>query len=113
MKIVLDGERCTGHGRCYAVGAPFYESDDDGYCSPPPEHVPHDLEDGRLVQQLPETLPGQRLIVEEEQHLTTQHVAADATVGSRSDAVSRCGPGITSISSRGSTLSIPSSPGCG
>lgn len=45
MRIVLDAELCTGHGRCYAVGAPFYEPDDDGYCSPPPEDVPPDLED--------------------------------------------------------------------
>ena len=48
MRIVLDTERCTGHGRCYAVGAPFYEADDDGYCSPPPEHVPAELEEAAL-----------------------------------------------------------------
>jgi ferredoxin len=46
VRIVLDTERCTGHGRCYDVGAPFYESDDDGYCRPPPDTpVPADLED--------------------------------------------------------------------
>lgn len=45
MRIKLDTDLCTGHGRCYALGAPFYESDDDGYCAEPPELVPPDLED--------------------------------------------------------------------
>lgn len=46
MRIILDTGRCTGHGRCYDVGAPFYEPDDDGYCRPPPsEGVPAHLEE--------------------------------------------------------------------
>jgi len=48
MRIVLDTERCTGHGRCYTVGAEFYESDDDGYCAKPPEQVPPGLEEAAL-----------------------------------------------------------------
>ncbi len=45
MRIKLDTDRCTGHGRCYALGAPFYEADDDGYCLPPPDEVPPGMED--------------------------------------------------------------------
>ena len=32
MKIVLDAERCTGHGRCYALAPEVYDADDDGHC---------------------------------------------------------------------------------
>ncbi|MXW60886.1 MAG: ferredoxin [Acidimicrobiaceae bacterium] len=32
MKILVDRERCTGHGRCYTLAPDVYEPDDDGYC---------------------------------------------------------------------------------
>jgi ferredoxin len=32
MKITVDRERCTGHGRCYSLAPEVYEPDDDGYC---------------------------------------------------------------------------------
>jgi ferredoxin len=32
VKIVLDAERCTGHGRCYALAPEVYEADDEGHC---------------------------------------------------------------------------------
>jgi ferredoxin len=44
MRIELDREACTGHGRCYTLGADFYESDDDGYCLGPTGEVPAGLE---------------------------------------------------------------------
>ncbi len=31
MKAKIDGELCTGHGRCCAVSAEFYRLDDNGY----------------------------------------------------------------------------------
>lgn len=31
MRIVIDRDRCTGHGRCYAVAPSLFEADDDGY----------------------------------------------------------------------------------
>jgi ferredoxin len=31
IEIEIDTERCTGHGRCYAVASDVFESDDDGY----------------------------------------------------------------------------------
>ena len=32
MKIVLDGEACVGHGRCYALAPEVFEPDDMGHC---------------------------------------------------------------------------------
>lgn len=31
MKITVDGARCTGHGRCYALAPDLLGFDDDGY----------------------------------------------------------------------------------
>jgi ferredoxin len=31
MRIAIDHETCTGHGRCYALSPELFESDDDGY----------------------------------------------------------------------------------
>jgi len=31
MKLTVDGNRCTGHGRCYTVAADLLAFDDDGY----------------------------------------------------------------------------------
>ncbi len=31
MKAKIDGELCTGHGRCAAVAPAFYVLDDNGY----------------------------------------------------------------------------------
>lgn len=33
MRIEVDPDRCTGHGRCYALAPEVYEPDDDGYCA--------------------------------------------------------------------------------
>ncbi len=32
MKIVLDAEACTGHGRCYAIAPEVFAPDDMGHC---------------------------------------------------------------------------------
>ncbi len=40
MRITVDREACTGHGRCYTVAPEVYEADDDGYCVIPNEIVP-------------------------------------------------------------------------
>ena len=34
MKIRYDRERCTGHGRCYALAPDVFGEDDEGYCVP-------------------------------------------------------------------------------
>ena len=31
MKVVIDRERCSGHGRCYTLAPDVFESDDEGY----------------------------------------------------------------------------------
>ena len=31
MKIVIDEERCTGHGRCYSLVPELFDSDDPGH----------------------------------------------------------------------------------
>jgi ferredoxin len=33
VRIEVDGDTCTGHGRCYTVAPEVFESDDDGYCA--------------------------------------------------------------------------------
>jgi ferredoxin len=33
MKVTIDTDRCTGHGRCYSLAPEVFESDDDGYGS--------------------------------------------------------------------------------
>ena len=30
-RIVIDTERCTGHGRCYTLAPTVFSDDDDGY----------------------------------------------------------------------------------
>ncbi|HMG40046.1 MAG TPA: ferredoxin [Acidimicrobiales bacterium] len=31
MRITLDRERCTGHGRCYMLAPEVFDADDEGY----------------------------------------------------------------------------------
>ena len=31
MHTRVDGERCTGHGRCYSVAPRVYDADDEGH----------------------------------------------------------------------------------
>lgn len=30
MKVVIDGERCSGHGRCYTLAPEVFDADDEG-----------------------------------------------------------------------------------
>lgn len=32
MRIVLDPERCTGHGRCYEAAPDVFDADEYGHC---------------------------------------------------------------------------------
>ena len=43
VKIIVDSEKCTGHGRCYTIAPEVYEPDDDGYCQDLQEPVPLEL----------------------------------------------------------------------
>lgn len=44
MKVMVDGERCTGHGRCYILAPEVYDADDDGYSIPGERVVPAGME---------------------------------------------------------------------
>lgn len=44
MKIVVDPDVCTGHGRCWSLAGEVYEADDDGYCATRTLDVPPGLE---------------------------------------------------------------------
>jgi len=44
MKIRIDGDLCTGHGRCYALAPALFEADDEGFGVVIDETVPADRE---------------------------------------------------------------------
>jgi ferredoxin len=44
MRIQVDPEACTGHGRCYSLAPEVYEPDDEGYCATRSLDVPAGLE---------------------------------------------------------------------
>ena len=31
MRVILDREKCQGHGRCYALSPALFDTDDEGY----------------------------------------------------------------------------------
>jgi ferredoxin len=45
VKIEVDPDVCTGHGRCYTLAPDIYESDDVGYCATLSLDVPPGLEE--------------------------------------------------------------------
>ena len=45
MRVRVDREKCTGHGRCYALAPEVFEADDEGYCVIAREQVPAELAD--------------------------------------------------------------------
>jgi ferredoxin len=45
VRIVLDTERCTGHGRCYSLAPELFDSDDRGYGTVIDPDVPPGLEE--------------------------------------------------------------------
>ena len=44
MKVSVDLERCTGHGRCYSLAPDVFESDDEGHSAVIATEVPPELE---------------------------------------------------------------------
>ena len=45
MKLRIDGEACTGHGRCYVLAPEVFEPDDEGHSVGLVEEIPADLLD--------------------------------------------------------------------
>ena len=31
MRVILDRDKCQGHGRCYALAPALFDTDDEGY----------------------------------------------------------------------------------
>lgn len=45
VKIVVDAQRCTGHGRCYSLVPELFDSDDEGHSVVLAPEVPAGLDD--------------------------------------------------------------------
>jgi len=45
MRIQVDGDRCTGHGRCYTLVPELFDADDEGHSKVLVDEVPVGLED--------------------------------------------------------------------
>ena len=57
MKVVIDHDRCTGHGRCYGLAESLFVDDETGYGQVIGDGtVAHDQQDAarRAVQSCPE-----------------------------------------------------------
>ncbi len=56
MKLAVDPERCTGHGRCYALAPDLFDADDHGHCVLLRAEVPaaHEREARAAVANCPE-----------------------------------------------------------
>ena len=47
MKVAINGERCSGHGRCYSLAPDVYTSDEVGYNSEKDSGVPIEVVPGK------------------------------------------------------------------
>ncbi len=58
MQIVVDHERCQGHGRCYDLAPEIFGPDEEGHVAlvVPDGHVPdrHEAQAARAVRSCPE-----------------------------------------------------------
>jgi ferredoxin len=45
VRVSVDLDICTGHGRCYALAPDVFETDDFGHCVLLVDQVPAELED--------------------------------------------------------------------
>jgi ferredoxin len=56
VRIVLDEERCQGHGRCYVLAPDLFDADEYGHCVLLVDQVPGGREDDarRGVENCPE-----------------------------------------------------------
>jgi ferredoxin len=43
-RVLLDADRCTGHGRCYTLAPDVFDADEVGHCVVLVEDVSGDLE---------------------------------------------------------------------
>jgi ferredoxin len=45
IRVRVDPELCTGHGRCYSLAPDVFDADEVGHCIVVVEHVSGELED--------------------------------------------------------------------
>jgi ferredoxin len=45
MKLLIDADACTGHGRCYVLAPEVFEPDDEGHSVGLVDEIPDDLLD--------------------------------------------------------------------
>lgn len=45
MKVIIDYDRCSGHGRCFDLSPDVFVDDENGYGQVRQDTVPPDLED--------------------------------------------------------------------
>jgi ferredoxin len=64
MKVRIDEERCTGHGRCYSLAPEVYEPDDVGHSLVILDEVPPELEHKARLGV--ENCPEQAISIEDE-----------------------------------------------
>lgn len=62
MRIVLDAEVCTGHGRCYTLVPELFDADERGHCVVLREEV--DGDDLQLARNAVDNCPERALTVE-------------------------------------------------
>lgn len=49
MRIVLEEDKCVGHGRCYGSAPQLFDADERGHCVVIVDEVPEPLEDAARV----------------------------------------------------------------
>ena len=56
MKVIIDTEACTGHGRCYSLAPEIFTADDEGHSQPIEGDLPESLREQAMigVQNCPE-----------------------------------------------------------
>ena len=56
MKVTIDADACTGHGRCYSLAPEVFSPDDEGHSQLITGEVPESLRDRAMigVQNCPE-----------------------------------------------------------
>jgi ferredoxin len=63
VKVVLDIDRCSGHGRCYSLSPDVFASDEEGHSLLKVEGAPPELEE--QVRQAAANCPERAISVEE------------------------------------------------
>jgi len=43
MKVIIDTDRCTGHGRCYSLAPEVFDADDEGHSMLRASELPESL----------------------------------------------------------------------